>query len=190
MDSPSGLLKCPYRHRPPCGSDRAGILFTYFPSHQSYAYSVPSISADSFPQLFNEYMTSPYGTVISIGPAAYGAIVLSSKGCDVSFQLSAADITYFQYSFVRSNCIICMGIIVVFRKAGGKETAVFPAFTLCSYFIQKPFTQSTLFLHVFPIYFNHRQLEIAATQKRLQDFFHNTRADKKLSALLPFNNTF
>ena len=65
-----------------------------------------------------------------------------------------------------------------------------PAFTLCSYFIQKPFTQSTLFLHVFPIYFNHRQLEIAATQKRLQDFFHNTRADKKLSALLPFNNTF
>ena len=63
-------------------------------------------------------------------------------------------------------------------------------FTLCSHFIQKPFTQSTLFLHVFPIYFNHRQLEIAATQKRLQDFFHNTRADKKLSALLPFNNTF
>ena len=57
-------------------------------------------------------------------------------------------------------------------------------------FIQKPFTQTTLFLHVFPIYFNHRQLEIAATQKRLQDFFHNTRADKKLSALLPFNNTF
>ena len=85
-----------------------------------------------------------------------------------------------------------MGIIVVFRKAGGKETAVPPppAFTLCSYFIQKPFTQSTLFLHVFPIYFNYRQLEIAATQKRLQDFFHNTRADKKLSALLPFNNTF
>ena len=40
-------------------------------------------------------------------------------------------------------------------------------FTLCSHFIQKPFTQSTLFLHVFPIYFNHRQLEIAATQKRL-----------------------
>ena len=72
----------------------------------------------------------------------------------------------------------------------GWEQAVFPAFTLCSYFIQKPFTQSTLFLHVFPIYFNHRQLEIAATQKRLQDFFHNTRADKKLSALLPFNNTF
>ena len=63
-------------------------------------------------------------------------------------------------------------------------------FTLCSHFIQKSFTQSTLFLHVFPIYFNHRQLEIAATQKRLQDFFHNTRADKKLSALLPFNNTF
>ena len=60
-------------------------------------------------------------------------------------------------------------------------------FTLCSHFIQKTFTQSTLFLHVFPIDFNHRQLEIAATQKRLQDFFHNTRADKKLSALLPFS---
>ena len=63
-------------------------------------------------------------------------------------------------------------------------------FTLCSHFIQKPFTQSTLFLHVFPIYFNHRQLEIAATQKRLQDFFHNTRADKNLSALLPFKILF
>ena len=77
-------------------------------------------------------------------------------------------------------------------RAGGKETGKMTrnlcVFTLCSHFIQKPFTQSTLFLHVFPIYFNHRQLEIAATQKRLQDFFHNTRADKKLSALLPFNN--
>ena len=150
MDAPSGLLKCPYRHRPPCGSDRAGILFTYFPSHQSYAYSVPSISADSFPQLFNEYMTSPYGTVISIGPAAYGAIVLSSKGCDVSFQLSAADITYFQYSFVRSNCIICMGIIVVFRKAGGKETAVSPRIHTMFIFHSKTFYTINIISSCFP----------------------------------------
>ena len=75
-------------------------------------------------------------------------------------------------------------------EAGGmetrKETLPLCPFTLRSYFIQKPFTQTTLFLHVYAIYFNHRQLEIAATQKRLQDFFHNTRADKNLSALLPF----
>ena len=65
------------------------------------------------------------------------------------------------------------------------------SFTQCSYFIQKPFTQSTFFLHLSRIYFNHRQRDTKLShKKRLQDFFHNTRADKKLSALLPFNNTF
>ena len=72
-------------------------------------------------------------------------------------------------------------------RAGGKETtSPLCAFTLRSYFIQKPFTQITLFLHVWAIYFNHSKQQELLHQKRLQDFFHNTRADKNLSALLPF----
>ena len=75
-------------------------------------------------------------------------------------------------------------------EAGGmetrKETLPLCPFTLRSYFIQKPFTQTTLFLHVYAIYFNHSKKQELLPQKRLQDFFHNTRADKNLSALLPF----
>lgn len=75
-------------------------------------------------------------------------------------------------------------------EAGGmetrKETLPLCPFTLRSYFIQKPFTQTTLFLHVYAIYFNHSKQQELLPQKRLQDFFHNTRADKNLSALLPF----
>ena len=71
-------------------------------------------------------------------------------------------------------------------EAGRKITLPLCPFTLRSYFIQKPFTQTTLFLHVYAIYFNHSKQQELLPQKRLQDFFHNTRADKNLSALLPF----
>ena len=71
-----------------------------------------------------------------------------------------------------------------------KETLPLCPFTLRSYFIQKPFTQTTLFLHVYAIYFNHSKQQELLPQKRLQDFFHNTRADKNLSALLPFKILF
>ena len=79
-------------------------------------------------------------------------------------------------------------------EAGGmetrKETLPLCPFTLRSYFIQKPFTQTTLFLHVYAIYFNHSKQQELLHKKRLQDFFHNTRADKNLSALLPFKILF
>ena len=92
-------------------------------------------------------------------------------------------------------CLLCsiFDWIVSVKPVGmkqRKETLPLCPFTLRSYFIQKPFTQTTLFLHVYAIYFNHSKQQELLPQKRLQDFFHNTRAGKILSALLPFNNTF
>ena len=64
------------------------------------------------------------------------------------------------------------------------------SFIICSQFIQKPFTLSTRFLHDSCLYYSHKQQGRTPTTKLfmtcLQDFFHNTRADKLLISSPPF----
>ena len=60
-------------------------------------------------------------------------------------------------------------------EAGGmetrKETLPLCPFTLRSYFIQKPFTQTTLFLHVYAIYFNHSKQQELLHKNAYKIFF-------------------
>ena len=52
-----------------------------------------------------------------------------------------------------------------------KETLPLCPFTLRSYFIQKPFTQTTLFLHVYAIYFNHSKQQELLHKNAYKIFF-------------------